>query len=426
MRRSVATFLRSLPTATLLCLFPVAASANHLHYIPVTDTRFPQNDPNSPEYTPGFVIADIAVEPLHEWVIYSGDDTFTSITNNARTIETSVGAGTAEAVFDAPGKEDITNPKLTAFYEFEVSTLDSSGLQTIEVGLTDLINQIKWDEASGVISGSRAGVADLDVRNVPRWSAHASLPLRFQIYYNFSDHVLTFVVIDGVLGTSPPFNWYSPTANPFQNFFGDVDGTDPDNLIIYSFVLCEAHCALTALDSAMLNCDTEGGQVDLDSCLPLPGVGSGHIDPGETCDDGNMLPGDGCDENGQLERIGRACQEAIGPAGQKYATERLKNLQRCRNRLNRGAALFQDRAGTLAITDRSECPSEFRTARNLATTRARVRNVIAGKCTDALVGALAICGKTVDEIVSPDGTAGCLIETHDASVATMLTAQYGG
>ncbi len=58
--------------------------------------------------------------------------------------------------------------------------------------------------------------------------------------------------------------------------------------------------------------------------------------------------------------------------------------------------------------------------------RGSTRTVGAAKCTDALIGALATCGETLDEIVSPDGTTGCLIETHDAAVDAQLTAQYGG
>jgi cysteine-rich repeat protein len=176
----------------------------------------------------------------------------------------------------------------------------------------------------------------------------------------------------------------------------------------------------------MLNCDTVGGQVDIDACVPVSGVGSGHVDPGESCDDGNVVSGDGCDENGQLENIGRRCQEAIGKAGHRYVKDQLATLQQCRNRLNRGVPLFEDRAKSLAIADRSACPSEFRTARRLAENRDRVRRLLAGNCTDALVGALATCGETVDELVTPDGSAGCLLETHDASVDALLAAQYGG
>ena len=62
-------------------------------------------------------------------------------------------------------------------------------------------------------------------------------------------------------------------------------------------------------------CDTVNGEVDVDNCR-VRGVGDGIIEPGETCDDGNTVSGDGCDGNGQLEKIGWKCQEAIGKAGE--------------------------------------------------------------------------------------------------------------
>jgi len=70
--------------------------------------------------------------------------------------------------------------------------------------------------------------------------------------------------------------------------------------------------------------------------------------------------------------------------------------------------------------------AEFKTADKLAKARAKVRKLVTRKCTDALVGALDTCGDTVADLVSPDATSGCLIETHDAGVADLLTAQYGG
>jgi cysteine-rich repeat protein len=405
----------------LPCLLAGAASANHLHYVSITDTRFPENIPNPP-----WVLFDTYGEsPLEEWIVYSGNDAFTTHSNNYQTFEASTGDGTAEVVFDSPTFADITNPSATAFYEFEIFTLDTSGFQSIEVGLTDLINQIKLDEASGVISASKAEVAGDDVGGIPPWSTTGNLPLRLQIYFNFATYVITYVVIDDTTGTETRASWQG-SADPFQNFSGDVEGTDPDNLDIYSFVLCEAHCGLTILGSDFLNCDTVDGAIDVDGCLRPPGVGNGQIDPGEACEDGNMLPGDGCDENGQLEKIGWKCQEAIGKGGQKYAQERLRQLQKCRNLLNKGDALFQDEDETLAIADRSECPTEFKTADKLAKTRSKVRKLLARKCTDALVAALDTCGDTVADLVSPDATSGCLIETHDAGVADLLTAQYGG
>jgi len=425
MNQWTASSLVLLLTMGLLCMFAPQAAANHLHYIPVTDTQFPENDPASPEYIPGWIIFDTYGEPpLEHWVIYSGDDTFTTLSNNSRTMEASVGSGTAEVIFDAATFADITNPSATAFYEFEVFTLDDSGLQTIEVGLTDLINQIKWDEASGVISGSKAEVAGDDVGGIPPWSATGSLPLRLRIYYNFTTYVITYVIIDDATGTETRASWQG-SGDPFQNFHADVPGTDPDNLDIYSFVLCEAQCGVTILGSDLLDCDTVDGAIDVDGCLRPPGVGNGQFDPGETCEDGNTVAGDGCDASGQLEKIGWKCQEAIAKAGGKYAQTRLKHLQKCRNLMDRGIALFQDKDKTVAVTDRAECPSEFRTAGKLAKAGEKARKLVAAGCTDTLAGALATCGDTVDEVVSSDGTSGCLIETHDAGVDALLTAQYG-
>jgi hypothetical protein len=85
---------------------------------------------------------------------------------------------------------------------------------------------------------------------------------------------------------------------------------------------------------------------------------------------------------------------------------RLKYLQRCRNLLNQGAALFQDRDRTLAIADRSECPVELKTASRLAKSRAKARELVAARCSDTLVGAFAACGETVDEIVCPTARPG--------------------
>jgi uncharacterized repeat protein (TIGR01451 family) len=238
----------------------VAASAHHLHYVPITDTRY------SPLTLAEF-FPDDPEAPLFEWVVYSGDDQFSTFSPDGLIVTTSVGSGTAEVVADAPSFEDITNPLATAFFEFEVSSLDDSGLQTIELGWTDLIGRIKWDEASGVISGDREGVADFDVGGVPRWSDHGSLPLRIRMYYQFQDFVLTFVVVDEDGNLSAPFTWQSDgVANPFRNFFGVVPGTDPDNLDIYPFLLCEAQCTVEFSQWEMLDCSTVDGDVDIANC----------------------------------------------------------------------------------------------------------------------------------------------------------------
>lgn len=250
-----------------LVLLPVAnASAHHLHYIPITDSSFPENDPN---LNPPWVLADTYGEtPLHRWVIYSGDDQYSDIDVATNSYHASIGTGTAEATFDFPAFDDITNPQTTAFFEYDIVLLDDSGLQTIEVGLTDLINQIKWDEASGVISGSRAGVSHDDVSGIPRWSTLGNLPLRLQIYYSFSAHIITYVLIDDATHTSRSVSWQG-SANPFANFYNDdIGGTDPDNLDIYAFALCEAECTLAVRKWGELDCNVVGGAVDVADCAP--------------------------------------------------------------------------------------------------------------------------------------------------------------
>jgi cysteine-rich repeat protein len=415
MRRALHVTIPLLVGLTLLCGIAESALANHLHYIPVSDTR----------YT-GLLVDLVGEAPLNEWVIYEGDDQYSSFSNGGLSYAGSEGTGVATAVFDAPFFADVTNAQATAAFELEIAALDDSGIQSIEIGLTDLDNEIKYDEAAGTMIGTRSGLGGDSVVGIPRFSTVGSYPLRVQMYYHFSDHVLTVVVIDGATGASQSASWQG-SVNPFVNFFGDgIGGTDPDNLDIYPFVLCEASCGpITALQWDILDCDTSAGEIDLDGCS-LPTVGNGRIDFGETCDDGNVVAGDGCDENGQLEEIGWKCQEAIGKAGEKYARARLRILRKCRDALNKGKALFQDRKKTLPIADRSECLSEFRTARTIANTRGRVRKIVTGKCTDALVGTLSTCGDTVDELVSADGTAGCLVEGHDTAVDMLLTTQYGG
>ncbi len=402
-----------------------SAWARHFHYISITDTRYPENDEDDPAYDEDWVLFDsIGEETVEERIVYTGQDDDLTISEQGQRYLDATGDAAAHSIFDFPGFSDIDNSQATMLIDLEVTALDSAPGKTIEIGYTDLVNRIRWEESEQTLSTNVLPSSD-DVLGIPRWDALGPYPLRIKTYYHYVDFVLTFAV-ENALGVTHSYS-FQGSAQPFYHFFPDgVPGTHPDNLSIYFYVLCESMCEVRVHDWKILNCDTSGGAIDVDACLLIPGVGNGQLDPGETCDDGNTTPGDGCDENGQLEKVGRKCQEAIGKAGGTYTKGRLKSLQKCRNKLNNGKALFADQAKTVAITDRSQCSNELKTAAKLAKAGEKAQRLIADKCTDALVGALTSCGETVAELVSANGTTGCLLEEHDAAVDALLTTQYGG
>lgn len=169
-------------------------------------------------------------------------------------------------------------------------------------------------------------------------------------------------------------------------------------------------------------CQTEptcgsGSVLDCDTCTcsPVPGCGNGVLEDAEQCDDGSLLPGDGCDAECKLEPEARRCQEAIAKAGRRFAARALKAVQRCRDGINRGRLLISP-AG---------CPTEPKTQSALGKAGTAVRRLVAGRCTDALVAALAACGSTIDELATANGAAGCLISSHLAAVDAALAAEYG-
>ena len=173
-----------------------------------------------------------------------------------------------QAVFDDSAFDDIDNALHTTFWEIEVVDLDAPGIQTVEFGFTDLDNEIKWDDAAGTLIGTKAGLGGDNVVGLPSLSDVGALPLRVQFYYHFKDFVVTIVIIDDAANASTSFSWQG-SVNPFVNFFDDdIGGTDPDDLDIYAFVLCEARCEIKMLDWGRLNCPTVAGAVDVANCAP--------------------------------------------------------------------------------------------------------------------------------------------------------------
>ncbi len=212
-------------------------------------------------------------------------------------------------------------------------------------------------------------------------------------------------------------------------------------------------------DGNTTNCD--GCDND---CTPSSTCGNGFVCGSEQCDDGNVEAGDccspactfesagsscsdgdscsirdACDGNGQcagdrlggpacaLDKAARACQEAIAKAGRKYFDVRLKAIQDCHNLLNKGRALsFADGA---PLADASDCADERRGRRKIDTTAAKARDAIAKegrpRCSDAVVARLEACASTVDGVVGPDGSGGCLLDEIAAAVDAIIDDQYG-
>ena len=137
----------------------------------------------------------------------------------------------------------------------------------------------------------------------------------------------------------------------------------------------------------------------------------------EQCDDGNLTNGDGCDDACKIETLDATharCQEAIAKAGAGYTSTVLKALQKCRNRVNNS---------TLQIVF-GQCPSDPQTAGIITRAETKLRGIVAGKCSDAVLADLSLCAATVDGLVGASPT-GCLITEHRAAVDAVLFSEYG-
>lgn len=267
------SFLSCFSAALLLCLLPTTTVAHHFHYISITDTRWPENDPNDPSYDPDWLLSDtIGDAPLEEWVVFTGLDDDISIDDSTNGYFDATGDAAAQSIWDASLFDDITNSQHTAFWEIKFLDLDSQAGKTVEIGLTDLVYRVRWEESEQTLSTNVLPPSD-DVLGLPRMTDFGDFPLRFQLYYHFSDYVFTLVAINDAEGTSETFSLQG-SAQPFLHFFDDgVGGTDPDNLDIYAYILCESRCEVEVLDWDLLNCNTVSGvggvdKVDVANCYP--------------------------------------------------------------------------------------------------------------------------------------------------------------
>lgn len=203
---------------------------------------------------------------------------------------------------------------------------------------------------------------------------------------------------------------------------------------------CDNDCTLSATCGNGVVCGAEqcddGNTADGDCCT----AGCSFAPAGSACDDafactvrdacdgagtcaGDRIGGPGC----ALGKAARACQETIAKVGRKYFETRLLAIQDCRNALNRGRALaFADGS---PLVDPADCALEARGAAKVARAGQKVRDGIARagrpKCSDAVLASLQACAASVDALVTPDGSGGCLRAAADAAVAAAIDDEYG-
>ena len=189
---------------------------------------------------------------------------------------------------------------------------------------------------------------------------------------------------------------------------------------------CNASCERELCGDGITNDVTEtcddGNTIADDGCGPtclVEDCGDGVVNGAEWCDDANTVSGDGCAAACTLEPAGAACRNAVLKAAQKYQATRLAAVAQCQQQLAGGKAL--------SVTDPAECPSETAAAKKIAKAAAAARKVIAGarpKCTDGQVAMIGACAETVDALIAPDATAGCVRTAGDGATDATLSALF--
>jgi len=118
------------------------------------------------------------------------------------------------------------------------------------------------------------------------------------------------------------------------------------------------------------------------------------------------------------------CQRAIARAGLNYVAKVLPSIEKCRDVMDRGKRMYFDSSSQQPLADPADCPNSYAVWSRIVTTGQSARGTISAACTDDLVSALGLCATTVDGLVTPDGTGGCLITGHQAQVDALIQAEY--
>ncbi|MFQ5352556.1 MAG: CotH kinase family protein, partial [Candidatus Binatia bacterium] len=126
----------------------------------------------------------------------------------------------------------------------------------------------------------------------------------------------------------------------------------------------------------------------------------------------------------RISKQSQKCQDGVAKAGRIYALKRMRALQRCRNRLNRGIGLWEE-GQALAVLDPAACEREVAAARAIRKAGGIARRVVSRRCHGGLLSELAACARSVDDLTSVEGSGGCLRDSHSELVDRMLADEYG-
>ena len=96
------------------------------------------------------------------------------------------------------------------------------------------------------------------------------------------------------------------------------------------------------------------------------------------------------------------CQKEISKNAQKFVKTLLKEVQKCRNGLQAGKT-----SGFLP-TDCADNAVEPKVKEKIDKTETKLRDKIASKCTDAMIGLMDVCGGLGTEALTTD----CIVDTH--------------
>jgi len=125
-----------------------------------------------------------------------------------------------------------------------------------------------------------------------------------------------------------------PASGAYQDFSRPVVYTvtaEDFSTKAYAATILAAVCGNGVLEPGE-ECD-DGNLVNRDGCssaCKLPACGDGYLDLGEQCDDGNLVDGDGCSSTCQVETLA-TCGDGVVQAGEQCDDGNQSNNDACLN-----------------------------------------------------------------------------------------------